>query len=71
MARPRKTETIEQVDDAIERSIEDRLASVRERLNEISAGRDYDTLSLVARIETRTLAIVEARFMRMLDIIEG
>lgn len=71
MARPRKTETIEQVDDAIERSIEDRLASVRERLNEISAGRDYDTLSLVARIEMRTLAIVEARFMRMLDIIEG
>lgn len=71
MARPRKTETIEQVDDAIERSIEDRLVSVRERLNEISAGRDYDTLSLVARIETRTLAIVEARFMRMLDIIEG
>lgn len=59
------------IDTEVENVIIDRLAAVRERLNEISAHRHNNVLSVVERIEARTLAIIETRFMRMLDIIEG
>lgn len=68
----RKNEALhEDIDTEVENTIIDRLAVVRERLNEITAHREAGVLSVVEKIEARTLAIIEARFMRMLDIIEG